>query len=109
MKRPGLPPRKTPIRKVRPGTRRGQPTREEKGAIREDQYALSGGLCDLKLSPKHISGVLPATGSIYERWHLVHLKGKRVHGWGGANLCGGCYYCHIDWLHNGGKPCPPKN
>jgi hypothetical protein len=96
------------VRKVRPGTRRGQPTREQKSSIREDQYILSGGLCELGLSPKHLSHVLPREGSVFERWHLVHLKGKRVHGWGASNLCGGCHPCHIEWLHQGGKPCPPK-
>jgi hypothetical protein len=108
MKRHSLPPRKTPLRKFRARPRRGQPTKEEKGDIRADEYARSGGLCELNLSPKHISSVLPPTGDIYERWHLVHLKGKRVHGWGPNNLCGGCYWCHIDWLHQGGKPCPKK-
>lgn len=108
MKHSGQPIRRTPVRKVRPGTRRGQPTKAEKEAIRNAQYAESGGRCDMGISPKHVWGVLPPTGSIYERWHLVHIKAKRVYGWGKENLCGGCYWCHIDHMHQGGKPCPPK-
>lgn len=108
MKRPGLPPRKAPPRKFRPGTRRGQPTKEEKGVIREREYVRSEGKCELHLSPKCMAWPLPSTGDVIERWHLVHLKGKRVHGWGPENLCGGCYYCHIEYLHNGGKPVPAK-
>jgi hypothetical protein len=87
--------------------RRGQPTKAEKTAIRDAHYARSGGLCELAVSPKHLSHVLPSVGSVFERWHLVHLKGKRVHGWGDENLMGGCYWCH-SWLHNGGKPVKAK-
>jgi hypothetical protein len=101
--------RRTPVRKVRSGTRRGQPTKAEKETIHDQVYAETGGRCDIGKHPQHVSGVLPLTGSVFERWHLVHLKGKRVHGWGRDNLCGGCYWCHIEYLHNaGGKPCPPK-
>lgn len=111
MKRRSLPIRRTPIRKVRPGTRRGQPTSEQKGVIRFVAYERSGGRCDLDIHPEHVSGVLPFTGSVFQRWHLVHLKAKRRFGWGEDNLCGGCFWCHSVALHQYGgkdKPCPPK-
>jgi hypothetical protein len=100
--------KRSPIRKVRSKPRRGQPSKAEKAAIREQVYMETGGRCEIGKHPKHISGVLPPTGNVFERWHLVHKKGKRVHGWGRENLMGGCYWCHAQWLHVGGKPCPPK-
>lgn len=104
------PPKRTPVRKVRSEPRRGEPTDAEKTAIRDQVYEETGGRCELNLSPRHQPQVLPKEGSIFERWHLVHRKAKRVHGWGRENLCGGCYACHIECLHNaGGKPCPPKS
>jgi hypothetical protein len=109
MKRRSLPIRRTPVRKVRPGTRRGQPTKAEKTSLHDQVYAESGGRCELRKHPLCLTGVLPEQGSLVERWHLVHLQAKRVHGWGRENLCGGCYFCHIEYLHNaGGKPCPAK-
>jgi hypothetical protein len=97
-------PRSKPINKVRKGTRRGQPTPAEKSAIRELVYEESCGRCQLHLSTK-CSGprVLPKGGSVLERWHLVHLKAKRVHGWGRENVCGGCYACHIEEMHGKGR------
>ncbi len=88
--------------------RRGQPTKAEKTAIRNQVYAETGGRCEIAKHPKHIPGVLPSEGDEFHRWHLVHIKGKRVHGWGRENLCGGCYWCHIEYLHRGGKPVPAK-
>jgi hypothetical protein len=80
--------RRTPIRKKRPGPpRRGQPTNEEKAAERNRIYERCGGRCELRnefglpLSPKHILGILPSIGSVFERWHLVHLHAKRRFGW----------------------------
>lgn len=108
-------PRRTPLKrgnppkKKRSKPRRGQPTPAEKTAIRDRVYEESGGRCEIGKHPKHIPGVLPSEGDVIERWHLVHLKGKRVHGWGRENLKGGCYWCHIEYLHNAkGKPCPSK-
>ena len=100
--------RRTPVRKVRPGTRRGQPTRNEKACIRLAAYERAGGLCELRISHLCILGVLPFIGSAMERWHLVHLHAKRRFGWGEDNLCGGCYWCHAASHNAGGKPCPAK-
>lgn len=102
-------PRYKSVRKKRSKPRRGQPTPAEKTVIRDQVYEETGGRCEIRKHPQCRAGVLPKDGSVIERWHLVHLKAKRVHGWGRANLAGGCYNCHILYMHNaGGKPCPPK-
>ena len=100
--------RSAPPRKIRPGTRRGKPTKAEKGIIRLAVYERAGGRCELHVSQACISGVLPYNGSVLERWHLVHLHAKRRFGWGEDNLCGGCYWCHAASHNAGGKPCSPK-
>lgn len=97
--------RKTPIRKKRPGTRRGEPTPAEKKAIRDQIYAETRGHCMLRFQDG--SGCagngpqLPSDGSVFERWHLVHLKAKRRFGWERSNLTGGCAACHLGILHAG--------
>jgi hypothetical protein len=83
--------------------RRGQPTPAEKTAIRDQVYDESGGHCQLNLSPHCRPHILPRGGDVFTRWHLVHLKAKRVHGWGRENLRGGCYECHIIEMHTKGK------
>jgi hypothetical protein len=108
MKRGGPLKRKTPLRPKRKRTRRGQPTPEEKAAIRLAVYERARGRCELNLGPKCIKGVLPFTGDIFERWHLVHIHAKRRFGWGLDNLCGGCFWCHTDSHNAGGKPIPAK-
>jgi len=104
--------RYTPVRKKRPVLRKGQPTNAEKEAERNRVYERCGGQCELRdeegkpLHPKHIFVVLPSNGSIFERWHLVHLHGKRRFGWteaDGNTLLGGCYWCHIVASHQQGK------
>ena len=106
--------RYTPVRKKRPGVRKGQPTNAKKETERNRVYERCGGQCELRdedgkpLHPKHIFGVLPSKGSIFERWHLVHLHGKLRFGWteaAGNTLLGGCYWCHIVAMHqHGTKP-----
>lgn len=106
--------RYTPVRKKRPGVRKGQPTNAEKETEHERVYERCGGRCELRgedgqpLHPNHRDGVLPSKGSIFERWHLVHLHGKRRFGWteaAGNTLLGGCYWCHIVAMHELGlKP-----
>lgn len=104
--------RYTPARRKRPGVRRGQPTKAEKAAERSRVYERSGGRCELRdeqglpLHPDHRDGVLPADGSVFERWHLVHLHSKRRFGWteqSGNVLLGGCFSCHILGMHTQGK------
>jgi hypothetical protein len=96
---------RSPIKKVRAKPRRGQPTKAEKAAIRSQVYVETGGLCEIQKHPQCVpERVWPSEGDVMERWHLVHLKGKRVHGWDRINLCGGCPYCHLISLHvEGGK------
>lgn len=110
--------RYTPVRKKRPGVRRGQPTKAEKEAERDRVYERCGGRCELRgedgmpLHPEHISGVLPSQWSVFERWHLVHLHAKRRFGWteaAGNTLLGGCYFCHIVASHQQGRMIIPPN
>jgi len=95
--------RRTAVRKIRPGTRRGQPTKAEKSAIRAQVYAETGGRCELNLAHPPNNRVYPSEGNVRIRWHLVHLRAKRVHGWGRANLAGGCFQCHIVEMHRKGR------
>jgi hypothetical protein len=96
-----------PVRKKRPGIRRGELTAQEKEAKRAFIYELSGGMCELKL-PNCKGGFLPWDGSIFERWHLVHMRAKRRFGWpteGEHRMRGGCHNCHILQMHSKGlKP-----
>lgn len=106
MKRTALK-RYTALQKKRKKPRRGEPTSEEKAAIRRQKYAETGGRCLLRLHSRHIKGVLPFDGSVFERWHLVHMKSKRRFGWTEPpnKLTGGCYWCHIVSMHSlGEKP-----
>jgi hypothetical protein len=105
--------RKTPLkrsgppRKKRPGPpRRGQPTKAEKEAIRIAARARADARCELKLH-KECSGPreLPLDGGLYERGHLVHLRGKRRFGWREGNgqvLLWGCGFCHLISMHRQG-------
>jgi hypothetical protein len=95
--------RSKPIRKKRPGTRRGQPTKAEKHELREFIYELSGGRCEIRL-PGCKGTVLPKDGDVRYRWHLVHVRSKRVYGWpteGAYRMRGGCFACHQE-LHTKG-------
>jgi 5-methylcytosine-specific restriction endonuclease McrA len=66
-------------------------------------YERSGGMCELRLSPKCLVQV------IFETMHMCHVVSRARGGtWDLDNLKAGCPECHIGWLHNGGKPCPPK-
>lgn len=92
--------RYTSIRKKRSKPRRGEPTAEEKEALRREVYERCGGRCELDLLPACIKGVLPWEGDTpWDHWHLVHIKSKRVHGWHISNLMGGCPVCHLEGVH----------
>jgi hypothetical protein len=108
MKRSPIKRSATPIRKKRPGTRRGQPTPAEKKAIREFVFNRARGLCEL-------SRWLNCCGGRYWRLdgehvrdhgHLVHLRNKRVYGWGEDNLAWGCPHGHSDLMHTTGLQVP---
>jgi hypothetical protein len=109
MSKPARIPRRTPVRKKRPGVRRGQPSPAEKKVLREFIYELSAGRCELGLGCCD-GQPLPWDGSIFERWHLVHVKAKRRFGWpveGPDRMRGGCYQGHIVEMHEKGrKPVP---
>jgi hypothetical protein len=104
--------RRNPIRKKRLLLRRGELTRQEKGDIRDQVYAETGGRCELKL---HCDGkaVWPHIGKTpWDHWHLVHVKSLGSGGgWDRENLKGGCPDCHLVGLHveaGKGKIIPKK-
>jgi hypothetical protein len=104
MKRTPLKRSTTPIRK-RAKPRRGEPTTEEKAAVRLAVYERAGGRCELNLGPKCIKGILAFEGSTpWDHGHFVHIKSK---GAGGAftveNGRFGCFQCHLGYAHNEGK------
>ena len=102
--------RSGPPRKKRPGTRRGEPTAEEKEAIRLKAYQDADGFCQMKLKNVGcIPGRLPFDGPTpWTHGHLVHRRAKRRFGWRPDNVLWGCWRCH-DASHNaGGKPVPAK-
>lgn len=104
---------RTPVKKARKGLRRGELSDSQKEAVRHQVYVETGGKCELRLHPDCKKGVLPEFGETpWDHWHLVHLRNKRMWGWGRSNLKGGCHVCHLIVLHQYGpsfqKPCPPK-
>jgi hypothetical protein len=100
--------KRTPVKKKRAGTRRGQATPEEVKAIRDARYEMAGGRCELGLSDFCIKGVLPKDGlDPWSHGHLVHLKAKRRHGTTLEDSRWGCWHCHLVGLHNP-KSVPPK-
>jgi hypothetical protein len=97
-------PRRTPVRRKRPGLRKGELTKAEKSRRREFIYELSGGMCELKL-PGCKQQWLPYEGDVRDRWHLVHMRHKRRFGWpieGEHRMRGGCFTCH-SLMHNTGR------
>ncbi len=103
MKRSGPIKRYTPVKKRRAKPRRGEPTAQEKSAIRASVYARSGGLCELHLGPKCVRGVLPFEGGVFERAHLVHVRSRGAGGtWEMDNLKLGCPQCHLGYHHTKG-------
>ena len=92
--------RYTAIKRKRSKPRRGEPTNEEKEALRREVYTRSGGHCELNLLPNCVLGVLPWDGATpWDHGHLVHVKSKRVHGWHISNLRWGCAVCHLEGMH----------
>jgi hypothetical protein len=100
MKRTPLKRSTKPIRKKRPGTRRGQPTPAEKTAIRLDVYERCGGRCELNLMPDCIKGILPFEGETpWDHGHLVHVHAKRRFGTTVEGCRWGCHVCHLQGMH----------
>lgn len=85
--------------------RRGQPTKAEKSAIWDAVYERAEGKCELRLH-KQCSGarVLPRTGELLFKAHLVHLKSRGAGGtWTMENCRLGCAPCHNGSMHTEGK------
>jgi hypothetical protein len=92
MKRPSLPPRKTPLRKFRAQPRRGQPTKAEKGDAREFAHDRAGGKCES-------CGIrLPL-----DLGHLAHEHAKRRFGWQESDTNSHRWYC-FECHHNEHNP-----
>ena len=99
-------PRK-PIRKRRPTLRRGELTPAEKEAVRQMAYNRARGRCELDRHLHCCGGkVLPWDGLLRERGHLVHLRNKRMFGWGPENVAWGCARGHLDLMHTKGMQLP---
>ena len=99
--------KRTPIRQKRPGTRRGELTPAEKEAVRRMAYYRARGRCELDAHLHCCGGIsLPWGGALRERGHLVHLRNKRMFGWGEQNVALGCAHGHLDLYHTKGMPLP---
>ena len=71
--------------------RRGEPTPAEKNLARNGAYLRAQGHCELDPWLSCCGGrQWPLVGGLRERGHLVHLRNKRMWGWGGQNVCWGC-------------------
>ena len=97
---------RTPIRKRRPGTRRGELTAAEKEAVRRMAFDRARGRCELRIDSTCQCGPLPWDGPLRVRGHLVHLQNKRMWGWNSDNVCLGCARCHLDLMHVRGIQMP---
>ena len=99
--------KRTPIRKRRPGTRRGELTAAEKEAVRRMAFDRARGRCEFDRHLHCCGGqAWPWDGGLRERGHLVHLGNKRMYGWGGENVAWGCPHGHLDLHHTKGLPLP---
>ena len=98
-------PRK-PIRSKRPGIRRGELTAAEKEAVRRMAFRRANNMCELRIDSTCMRGPFPLIGGLRERGHLVHLRNKRMWGWGYENVCIGCSRCHLDLMHTKGAQVP---
>jgi hypothetical protein len=96
--------KRTPIRKRRT-PRRGQLTTAEKEAVRRMAFERARGRCELWIDGTCM-GSVPWDGPLRARGHLVHLRNKRMYGWGEQNVCWGCARCHLDLLHTKGAQVP---
>ncbi len=98
-----MPPFSSIRRKVRSKLRRGQPTKQEKAALRLAVYNRAEGRCELRLGLKCLVGPMPFKGGVFERGHLVHLRSKGAGGaWSMENCRWGCHQCHLGEMHQKG-------
>jgi len=102
-----------PVKSRAKTPKRGKPTPEEKQAARIHCRNRARGRCEWRVSPACTgNAILPLDGPLGVRGELCHAKGKRRWGWMENEAVGqrhiwGCAACHR-WIHNGGKPVPPK-
>lgn len=114
MKRTALK-RYTPIRKVRPTLRRGEPTLAEKEAARITCFTRAHGRCQMPF-PHECPGYVPLNGDDRYRGQLAHLKAKRRFGWFESKETGQKHLWSCPEGHKiqhqygwaGEKPCPSK-
>jgi hypothetical protein len=102
--------RYTPVRKRRPGLRRGEPTAEEKKVVRVKLFERADNRCEIRLHKQCWGNrELPFDGDVFERGHAVHIKSE---GAGGTftldNLLLGCPPCHLGSMHTEGKKAARK-
>lgn len=92
-----------PIRKKRPGVRRGQPTQVEKQFARANVYLRYRESCvDCKRHVRWESGY-------FDSMHLHHKRGgSNRSDWSLENLVTLCLECHMKRHNCGGKPLPAK-
>jgi hypothetical protein len=94
------------IRSKRTKPRRGEPTPAEKEAIRRIVFKRAHEMCELHIDSTCQRGPLPWDGGLRERGHLVHLRSRKMAGWGEQNVCLGCARCHSDLMHTKGIQMP---
>lgn len=95
------------IRSKRLTLRRNELTKVEKEQKRDFAFIRAGGQCQLD-SWLHCCGgrYWPMTGGLRQRGHLVHLRNKRMWGWGDQNIAWGCPHGHSDLMHTKGLQVP---
>ena len=97
--------KRTPIKRRRETLRRGELTSAQKESCRALAFARAHGRCELRIDATCM-GFVPLEGGLRERGHLVHLRNKRMYGWGAENLAWGCARCHLDLMHVKGIQMP---
>lgn len=92
---------------IRPRTkpRRGTPSKAEKAALWDAVYERAEGSCELRLHKDCTRDrILPRTGDLLFKAHLVHLKSRGSGGkWTMENCRIGCAPCHSGSMHTEGK------
>jgi hypothetical protein len=102
--------KRSPIRKVRPGLRRGEPSPEEKKATRIAARNRANGICEAQENPKCTGQrILPLEGDLWQRGHLAHGRAKARFGWRESEknwLTWQCPFCHLISEHQKGIKMP---
>ena len=83
-----------------------EPTPSEKQALRVKVQELAGGQCELRLHKRCLyPQILPLSGDLLWRGHLVHIRARSIGGeWTTENCLWGCAFCHNGSLHTTGTP-----